>query len=67
LRCDKDGVKKEESTMFFPNFLTFTLETPILFRHRKLEDTEEKEDYHQHFLINYGQEENEFFTHQKGS
>jgi hypothetical protein len=56
--------------MFFPNFLTFILETPSLFlqsrqrentletptlsRHRS---TEEKEDRHLHFLINYVQEE----------
>jgi hypothetical protein len=30
--------------MFFPNFLTFTLETPSLFQHRRIEDTDEKED-----------------------
>ncbi len=30
--------------MFFPNFLTFILETPSLFQHRRIEDTDEKED-----------------------
>ena len=66
--------------MFFPNFLTFILETPSLFlqsrqrentletptlsRHRS---TEEKEDRHLHFLINYVQGENKLFIHRKGS
>jgi len=66
--------------MFFPNFLTFILETPSLFlqsrqrentletptlsRHRS---TEEKEDRHLHFLINYVQEEKKkFFQTSKG-
>ena len=66
--------------MFFPNFLTFILETPSLFlqsrqrentletptlsRHRS---TEEKEDRHLHFLINYVQEEkNKIFQTSKG-
>ena len=66
--------------MFFPNFLTFILETPSLFlQSRQREDTletptlsrhrstEEKEDRHLHFLINYVQKEkNKFFKHQKG-
>ena len=51
--------------MFFPNFLTFTLETPILFQHRRTEDTKEKEDLHLHFLINYVQEEKRIFLHIK--
>jgi len=53
--------------MFFPNFLTFTLETPILFQHRRTEDTKEKEDLHLHFLINYVQEEKRIFHIKKGS
>ena len=59
--------------MFFPNFLTFTLETPILSRldtplawwQRRSEDTEEKEKYHRYFLTNRVQEENKFFHSSK--
>ena len=51
--------------MFFPNFLTFTLETPSLFQHRRIEDTDEKED-NLHFLINYVQDEKQIFHTSKG-
>jgi len=43
------------------------LRLQLCFDNRRIEDTEEKEDRHLHFLINYVQEEkNKFFKHQKG-
>ena len=39
----------------------------LCFNNRRIEDTEEKEDRHLHFLTNYVQEEkNEFFRTSKG-
>ncbi len=49
--------------MFFPNFLTFTLETPTLSRHRK---HDEKEDCETTIFTNYVQDRKQIFHSSNG-